>query len=135
MAVSDPKQLFASAPVARLGTVSADHRPHVVPVVFAVAGDVIYTAVDGKPKSGRPLRRLSNIAECPEVSLVVDHYEDDWSRLWWVRADGCARVHESGPEVQHALLMLRAKYPQYQTVSLDGPVIAVTVRRWSSWTG
>ena len=135
MAVSDPKQLFVSSPVARLGTVSADNQPHVVPVVFAVAGDVIYTAVDGKPKSGRPLRRLANIAECPEVSLVVDHYEDDWSRLWWVRADGCARVHESGPEVDIALRLLRAKYPQYQTVSLDGPVIALTVRRWSSWTG
>ena len=135
MAVSDPKQLFASAPVARLATVSADHRPHVVPVVFAAAGDLIYTAVDGKPKSGKPLRRLADIAECPEVSLVVDHYEDDWSRLWWVRAEGTARIHDDGPEVDVAFRLLRAKYPQYQTVSLDGPVIAVTVRRWSSWTG
>ena len=135
MAVSDPKQLFVSSPVARLGTVSADNQPHVVPVVFAVAGDVIYTAVDGKPKSGRPLRRLANIAECPEVSLVVDHYEDDWSRLWWVRAEGTARIHDDGPEVDVAFRLLRAKYPQYQTVSLDGPVIALTVRRWSSWTG
>ncbi|PHV68659.1 TIGR03668 family PPOX class F420-dependent oxidoreductase [Williamsia muralis] len=135
MAVSDPKQLFASAPVARLATVSADHRPHVVPVVFAAAGDLIYTAVDGKPKSGKPLRRLADIAECPEVSLVVDHYEDDWSRLWWVRAEGTARIHDDGPEVDVAFRLLRAKYPQYQTVSLDGPVIALTVRRWSSWTG
>ena len=135
MAVSDPKQLFVSSPVARLGTVSADNQPHVVPVVFAVAGDVIYTAVDGKPKSGRPLRRLANIAECPEVSLVVDHYEDDWSRLWWVRAEGTARIHDDGPEVDVAFRLLRAKYPQCQTVSLDGPVIALTVRRWSSWTG
>ncbi|PZU03349.1 MAG: TIGR03668 family PPOX class F420-dependent oxidoreductase [Gordonia sp. (in: high G+C Gram-positive bacteria)] len=127
--------MFASAPVARLATVSADHRPHVVPVVFAAAGDLIYTAVDGKPKSGKPLRRLADIAECPEVSLVVDHYEDDWSRLWWVRAEGTARIHDDGPEVDVAFRLLRVKYPQYQTVSLDGPVIALTVRRWSSWTG
>lgn len=114
---------------------SADHRPQVVPVVFAVAGDMIYTAVDGKPKSGKPMRRLANIAECPEVSLVVDHYDDDWSRLWWVRAEGTARIHHDGPELEAAFGLLRAKYRQYQTVSLDGPVIAVTVRRWSSWTG
>ena len=139
MAVSDAKQRFARSPVARLGTVSADHRPHVVPVVFAVADDMVYTAVDGKPKSGKPMRRLANIAECPEVSLLVDHYDDDWSSLWWVRAEGTARIHDRihdhGPEVDVALRLLRAKYPQYQTVSLDGPVIAVTVRRWSSWTG
>ena len=135
MAASDAKQRFARSPVARLSTVSADSQPHVVPVVFAAVGDVIYTAVDGKPKSGRPLRRLSNIAACPKVSLVVDHYDDDWDRLWWVRADGEARIHEHGPEVEVAVRLLSAKYPQYQTVSLGGPVIAISVRRWSSWSG
>lgn len=110
-----------------------DGRPHVVPVVFAVDQDTIYTAVDAKPKTTQRLRRLSNIESNPQVSLLVDAYADDWTQLWWVRADGVATVHSDGAEVHTGYRLLRAKYPQYQSVSLNGPVIEVAVRRWSSW--
>lgn len=124
---------FAVAPVARLATVTPDGRPHVVPIVFALDGEVVYTAVDGKPKSSARLQRLANIEANPRVSILVDHYADDWSQLWWVRADGVATVVSDGPESARGLEMLRAKYPQYEHVSLDGPVIAVAVETWSSW--
>ena len=126
---------FAAAPVARLATVTPDGRPHLVPIVFAVDGEVIYTAVDGKPKSTVRLRRLANIEADPRVSILADHYADDWSQLWWVRADGIATVLAAGPECERGLELLRAKYPQYADVSLDGPVIAVAVQKWSSWPG
>jgi len=126
---------FAVAPVARLATVTPDGRPHVVPIVFALDGDVVYTAVDGKPKSSARLQRLANIEANPRVSILVDHYADDWSQLWWVRADGTAAVWSDGPECERGLELLRAKYPQYQEVPLDGPVIAVAVEKWSSWPG
>ncbi len=124
---------FAGAPVARLATVTPDGRPHVVPIVFAVDGDVVYTAVDGKPKSSARLQRLANIEANPRVSILVDHYADDWSQLWWVRADGVATVWSEGPECERGLELLRSKYPQYEQVSLDGPVIAVAVEKWTSW--
>ncbi|MEE2854764.1 MAG: TIGR03668 family PPOX class F420-dependent oxidoreductase [Actinomycetota bacterium] len=132
----EPKASFGRAPVARLATVTPGGLPHLVPVVFAVAaddGDVVYTAVDAKPKTTQRLRRLTNIDSNPRVSLLVDHYADDWAQLWWVRADGVATVHTHGDAVELGRLLLRAKYPQYQSVSLDGPVIEVAVRRWSSW--
>lgn len=125
---------FATAPVARLGTVSADGAPHLVPVVFAMAGDVVYTAVDGKPKSTTRLRRLANIASEPRVSLLVDHYTDDWTQLWWVRADGEATVHANGAEAAAGRTLLQSKYPQYQSVSLNGPVIVIAIRTWSHWS-
>jgi PPOX class probable F420-dependent enzyme len=121
---------FAGAPVARLATVTPDGRPHVVPIVFAVDGDVIYTAVDGKPKSSTRLQRLANIEANPRVSILVDHYADDWSQLWWVRADGVATVRA---ECERGLELLRSKYAQYEQVSLDGPVITVAVEKWTSW--
>lgn len=132
--MSELSDRFATAAVARLGTVSADGRPHLVPVVFAAAGSVVYTAVDGKPKSTRQLRRLANIEARPQVSILVDHYSDDWSQLWWVRADGTASIHHSGAELDRGYALLRAKYTQYQSVPLDGPVIAVNVTKWSSWS-
>ena len=129
---------FSSSPVAVLGTVGADGAPHLVPVVFAMPEgrtDVLYTAVDAKPKSTRRLRRLANIEANPTVSLLVDHYDDDWNRLWWVRVDGTATIHLRGEEVAAGYAALRAKYSQYQRVELDGPVVTVAVRRWSSWQG
>ncbi|MCV7099529.1 TIGR03668 family PPOX class F420-dependent oxidoreductase [Mycobacterium palustre] len=129
----DPKARFARSAIARLATVAPGGVPHLVPVVFAVDGDVVYTAVDAKPKSTRRLRRLANIEGNPRVSLLVDHYADDWSRLWWVRADGVAAIHRDDESMAAGCRLLRAKYPQYQSVPLDGPVIAVTVSRWSSW--
>ena len=129
----DPQACFARSRVARLATVTPGGQPHLVPVVFAVAPGVVYTAVDAKPKTTRRLRRLANIDSNPHVSLLVDHYADDWTQLWWVRVDGTAAVHTDGDAVDIGRRLLRAKYPQYQTVSLDGPVITVAVQRWSSW--
>ena len=103
--------------------------------VFALDGEVIYTAVDGKPKSTARLQRLANISAEPRVSILVDHYADDWSQLWWVRADGTAAVWFDGPECERGLGLLRAKYPQYEQVSLGGPVIAVAVEKWAAWPG
>jgi PPOX class probable F420-dependent enzyme len=131
----DPQVRFTRAKVARLATSSPDGKPHLVPVVFAVAPEsgVVYTAVDAKPKSTQRLRRLANIAANAQVSLLVDHYADDWTQLWWVRADGTATVHHDGESMHTGYALLRAKYPQYQSVSLDGPVIEIAVHRWSSW--
>ena len=133
MSQFDPPVRFAEAPVARLATVAPEGVPHLVPVVFAVDHDIIYTAVDAKPKRTQRLRRLTNIENNPRVSLIVDHYADDWTQLWWVRADGDAAIHRDDEVVDTGYRLLRAKYSQYQTVPLDGPVITVTVRRWSSW--
>lgn len=131
---------FGDARVAMLATVRPDGAPHVVPVVFALvdgtsADSVVYTAVDGKPKSGRRLQRLANIDHNPAVSLLVTHYDDDWSKLWWVRADGSADILEHGAEADAGLAALRGKYDQYRAVGLQGPVIAVRITRWASWQG
>jgi PPOX class probable F420-dependent enzyme len=133
MAEFDAAAMFAESPVAMLATVGPDGAPHVVPVVFAVHNDVVYTAVDAKRKSTRRLRRLVNIENNPRVSLLVDHYEDDWARLWWVRADGDAAIHYSGEEMATGYFLLRRKYVQYQRIALDGPVVTVDVKKWSSW--
>ena len=125
-----PAERFASAAVARLATVRSDGAPHLVPIVFAVVGDVIVSAVDAKPKRSRDLRRLANIAAEPRVAVLADHYEADWSRLWWVRADGVARVREDEPAGLPALI---ARYPQYRAEPPAGPFLEITVERWSAW--
>lgn len=126
---------FAEAAVARLATATFDGIPHLVPIVFTVLDDTIYTAVDGKPKRTQRLRRLADIEQNPAVSVLVDHYAQDWTQLWWVRADGVARVHHDDTVVEVGYSALRAKYAQYQSVPLGGPVIAIEVARWSSWSG
>jgi PPOX class probable F420-dependent enzyme len=123
--------LFAAARVARLATVGADGAPHLVPIVFAVTGDVIHSAVDAKPKRHRRLRRLANIAHEPRVSVLADRYDDDWSLLWWVRADGVARVVDESAD---GLAALTAKYPQYQVTPPAGPFLRIEVSSWSSWS-
>jgi PPOX class probable F420-dependent enzyme len=133
VADNDAAAMFAEAPVAMLATVGADGAPHVVPVVFAVHGDVVYTAVDAKRKTTKRLRRLANIEANPKVSMLVDHYDDDWAQLWWVRADGVAVVHYSGEEMANGYFLLRKKYVQYKRIALDGPVVTVEVQRWASW--
>ncbi|MGB0970702.1 MAG: TIGR03668 family PPOX class F420-dependent oxidoreductase [Mycobacterium sp.] len=136
MADFDAATVFAAAPVATLGTTRDDGAPHLVPVVFAMPEnrtDMLYTAIDAKPKSTQRLQRLINIECNATVSLMVDRYDDDWSRLWWVRLDGTATVHDRGEEMASGYALLRAKYPQYTRIELDGPVIAVRVQRWSSW--
>lgn len=127
------KTAFASAPVAQLATVTAEGAPHLVPVVFAFSKEVVYTAVDAKRKTTTSLRRLKNIGENPRVSMLVHHYDDDWSQLWWVRVDGLAKVHERGEEMARAYGLLRAKYAQYHRVQLAGPVVAIAVTRWAHW--
>jgi PPOX class probable F420-dependent enzyme len=129
----DPRVRFAQAPIARLATASLDGRPHLVPVVFALQDEVIFTAVDAKPKTTHRLRRLANIERNPQVSVLVDHYAEDWTQLWWVRADGVAAIHHDGDAMHQGRDLLQTKYTQYQSVSLDGPVIAVAVNRWNSW--
>ena len=125
--------MFAASPVAMLATVGPDGAPHVVPVVFAVHDDVVYTAVDAKRKSTQRLRRLANIEGNPQVSMLVDHYDEDWTQLWWIRADGVAHVHHNGDAVAEGYFLLRRKYIQYERIALDGPVVTVNVGRWSSW--
>lgn len=129
----DPKSRFAQASVACLATVTPEGAPHVVPVVFVVYKEVVYTAVDAKKKSTHSLRRLTNIEQNPRVSLLANHYADDWAQLWWVRADGVATVHHRGAEVAVGYSELRRKYPQYQRVSLNGPVVSIAVTRWAHW--
>jgi PPOX class probable F420-dependent enzyme len=129
--VHDPR--LVAARVARLATTDPDGRPHLVPVVFAVEGETLYTAVDRKPKRSRTLRRIENARARPEVTLLVDHYEDDWSRLWWIRIRGRARVLDDGDECERALALLRAKYPQYELEPPGPPVLAVDVDETRSW--
>jgi PPOX class probable F420-dependent enzyme len=137
MAEMDAPALFAQSLVAMLATVGPDGAPHVVPVVFAVNTDrdppVVYTAVDAKRKSTKRLQRLTNIEANPRVSILVDHYEDDWTQLWWVRADGIAEIHPSGDEMASGYALLRRKYVQYQRLALDGPVVTIAVDRWAAW--
>jgi PPOX class probable F420-dependent enzyme len=124
---------FGSVPVARLGTADAGGRPHVVVVTFAVDGDRVYTAVDQKPKSGTNLKRLRNVGENPQVTMLADEYSEDWDRLWWVRADGRAVVLTGEREMAGPLRLLASRYWQYQEAPPTGPVVAVTVERWSGW--
>jgi len=125
------REQFRAARVARLATADERGRPHVVPIVFAVDGARIYSAVDAKPKTSMALRRLANIAANPRVSLLVDRYDDDWTQLWWARADGIARVLVDGAG---AIGLLAERYPQYRTEPPPGPLIAIDVERWSGWS-
>jgi PPOX class probable F420-dependent enzyme len=131
----EARRLFAAARVARLATVGTAGRPHLVPIVFAVAGDVVYSAVDAKPKRTTALRRLENVRRNPRVALLADHYDDsDWDALWWVRADGVARVLDgSDSEARRAIALLAARYAQYRERPPRGQVLAVSVERWSGW--
>jgi PPOX class probable F420-dependent enzyme len=124
---------FAASPVARLATMTPDGAPHVVPVTFALDGDTLWWAVDFKPKRTPALQRLANIAAEPRASLLVDHYDDDWDQLWWVRADGLARV-VSGDEAATGMAALVARYPRYRTEPPPGPVVEVAVQRWRWWS-
>ena len=130
----DALMRVGAARVARLATINGDGSPHVVPIVFAVAGETLYSAVDAKPKRSRRLRRIENARERPDVTVLVDHYEDDWRRLWWVRLDGRARVLDAaGEETELALRLLTDKYEQYRRESAGLPVLAVDVRDWRAW--
>jgi len=120
--------------VARLATTDPDGRPHLVPIVFAIDGDTLYSAVDAKPKRSKTLRRIENARERPDVTILVDHYDDDWSRLWWIRLRGRARVLDGGDELERALRLLREKYPQYTEEPPGAPVLAVDVTEVREWS-
>jgi len=123
------------AHVGRLATIGVDGRPHLVPVCFATTGDVLVTAVDKKPKSTTALKRLDNARANPAVSLLVDHFEEDWTRLWWVRVDGQARVLEESAELDALLEPLHAKYRgHYGLRPPRGPAIVVDLQRWVGWS-
>ena len=130
----EPRERFAQARVARLATAGRDGAPHVVPVCFALEGETVYFAVDHKPKSTQRLKRLENIAAEPRVALLADHYEEDWTALWWARADGTARLLDPGDqEAGRARGLLAERYAQYRDAPPPGMVIAVDVARWSGW--
>lgn len=127
------RERFAAARVARLATADVRGVPHLVPVTFAAHGDEIVFAVDHKPKTTTDLRRLRNIAANPAVAFLVDRYDDDWARLWWVRADGFASVTTDAGEGTEPVEWLCAKYPQYADHPPEGPVVRVTVTAWRGW--
>jgi PPOX class probable F420-dependent enzyme len=123
------EERLALARVGRLATVTAAGRPHVVPVCFALDRGRIVTAIDAKPKATTELARLENVRATGRASLLVDHYAEDWSQLWWVRVDGIAEVLHS----DRAIDALAAKYEQYREARPAGPVIAIEPERWRSW--
>lgn len=148
MSEAEARASFVAAPVARLASADGHGRPHLVPVTFAVvddavldesaldevgAGETIVHAVDHKPKSTRRLRRLDNLRINPAATALVDHYDEDWTKLWWVRADGTATIVTAGPFFDEAIAALRRKYRAYAEHRPAGPVIALTVHRWSGW--
>ena len=130
---ADARERLTTARVARLATAGDDRQPRLVPVTFAVDGDRIYIAVDHKPKTTANLRRLRDIRENPRVALLADHYEEDWTRLWWVRADGYASIVDDERRIR-PIDVLAAKYEQYRRNRPAGPVIVIGADRWTGWT-
>lgn len=129
------RRLVAGSRVARMATLDADGRPHLVPLVFAMDGDTLYSSVDEKPKSTRQVQRLGNIRANPDrVTVLIDHYEDDWPAVWWVRLRGTGRVIEESAERERGLRLLADKYPQYRDMPPQGAVIALDVTEWRGWS-
>jgi len=129
----EARRRVATARVARLASVDRNGHPHVVPFCFALSGDRIVSVVDQKPKQTLQLRRLENIRRCPDVQLVVDHYDDDWTVLWWVRVSGQGRIVERGSEREAAVDLLAAKYGQYREHRPAGPALMIDITRIISW--
>lgn len=134
MDAAEARRRFASRAFARLATVRPDGGPHLVPVVFALDGDTVWTAVDAKPKRSTRLQRLANLRAEPRCSLLVDHEDDDWARLWWVRADGVAAVLDDAPADHPGRRALVARYRPYREHPPDGPLVAITVTGWYGWS-
>ena len=127
------RRLVSAARVARLATVRADGQPHLVPVCFALVGETAYTAVDAKPKRSGALQRVTNVRATGVASLLIDEYAEDWTQLWWVRADGQARIADSD-ERESAVAALVLKYEQYARDPPPGDVIAIDIQRWTGWS-
>ena len=122
------------ATAARLATVGRDGRPHIVPITFALDEDTIYFVIDFKPKKTSDLQRLRNIEANPSVSVLVDHYDDDWTKLWWVRADGSARIVIDGAVFEKGIAQLTDRYAQYRSARPAGPVVAISIQRLTGWS-
>jgi PPOX class probable F420-dependent enzyme len=132
---AEQRSRFAASPVARLATLRPDGTPRLVPITYVLVDGLICSAVDEvKPKTTTRLARLADVERDPRVGLLVDHYADDWSTLWWVRVDGTAAVHHDGPVRARALAALVDKYPAYAAAPPDGVVLVITPARWTGWT-
>src|SRR3954454_14863873 len=135
METAELRRRFAASHVARLSTDRPDGGPHVVPLVFALVGDTVFSAVDAKPKRSTALQRIADVRAEPRCALLVDHYEDDWRRLWWGRADGRGEGVDD-PSVAHpGMEALVQRFPQYRDEPPSGPLLVITVERWSGWAG
>jgi PPOX class probable F420-dependent enzyme len=134
MVTPQDRARVAAARVARLATVRADGTPHIVAVTFALDNDIVVSAVDHKPKRTQQLQRLRNLEERPTASLLVDHYEDDWSKLWWVRLDLDVEIVRDGPRRTGLLEPLIRKYADYRVTAPRGPVLVMAVRSTTSWS-
>jgi PPOX class probable F420-dependent enzyme len=120
--------------VARLATTGAAGRPHIVPITFAIDRESVYFAVDAKPKRTTDLQRLRNITANPAVSVLFDHYEEDWRKLWWVRVEGSARILVDEAEAQRAIDLLVGRYEQYRRARPGGPAVAISIERMTGWS-
>jgi PPOX class probable F420-dependent enzyme len=134
MDADEMRSRFNGATVARLATVGSDGRPHIVPITFALDDGTIYFAIDFKPKKSADLQRLRNIEANPSVSVLVDHYDDDWTRLWWVRADGTARILIDGAVFEKGIALLAHRYAQYRPARPAGPVVSIAIDRMTGWS-
>lgn len=128
------RRRISTAMVAHLATVGRDGRPHVVPITFAPSDEALYFAIDFKPKKTADLQRLRNIEANPAVSVLVDHYEDDWNKLWWVRVDGSARIVIDGADFERAIALLTERYAQYRSAQPVGPAVAIAIERMTGWS-
>lgn len=128
------RKRLGEARVARLATVDKHGHPHLVPITFALEGNTIFFAVDHKPKRTTDLQRVRNLAANPAVSVLVDQYDDDWNRLWWVRVDGTARVLDDRRAATGAVDELARRYPQYRQARPSGPVVAISIDRITGWS-
>jgi PPOX class probable F420-dependent enzyme len=137
LATVDPDEMrrrVATQRTGTLATIGPKGVPHLVPFVFALKGDTLYWAVDDKPKRSKDLQRLRNIERDARVSVLFDHYADEWSDLWWVRVKGTARILSRSEERERAVNALRGKFPQYREQPLDGAVVAIDVEEWTGWS-
>src|SRR6266851_7798094 len=134
MDTDEMRRRIATMNVARLATVSRDGRPHIVPITFAATDEALYFAVDRKPKKTTDLQRLRNIEANPAVSVLFDHYEADWTKLWWVRVDGSARIVIDGALFENGIALLTQRYAPYRSARSVGPVVAIAVERMTGWS-
>ena len=135
MEQAEALERLASAEVGRFATITPEGRPHVVAVTFVVIGLNVVHMIDEKPKTTRRLQRLRNVDATPFASLLVDHYEEDWAALWWVRVDGEVTVEKDGPNWWEARSRLKGKYRQYRNAPPTGPALFLSIDRVSSWEG